>query len=123
MTPSCLPLPFFLAFVAATAAAQAQAQTPADAALPGVEVRAAGTPASRAAQALQEARDELSRRAGGTAVIDADSYADGRASTATDALAYAPGVLAQTRHGPETRLSIRGSGIQRGYLMRGIQLY
>lgn len=94
--------------------------------LADVQVRASGvapTPEGRAAEAVQAAREELSRRAGGTAVIDAGSYAGGRASTATDALAYAPGVLAQTRHGPETRLSIRGSGVQRGYLMRGIQLY
>lgn len=106
------------------AASSALAQ--AEPVLADVEVRARGaaaTPEARAAQAVQAARDELSQRAGGTAVIDAASYAAGRASTAADALAYAPGVLAQTRHGPETRLSIRGSGVQRGYLMRGIQLY
>lgn len=123
MTPFSLSL---IAAAAGLAAASPCAMAQAEAALPAVEVRAAATPPTpqaRAAQSLQDAREELSRRAGGTAVIDADSYAAGRASTATDALAYAPGVLAQTRHGPETRLSIRGSGIQRGYLMRGIQLY
>lgn len=109
----------------------AWAQSPApssssEPALPAVEVRAssdAATPAARAAQALEAARAELAQRAGGTALVDGSSYADGRAATATDALAFAPGVLAQSRHGPEARLSIRGSGIQRGYLMRGIQLY
>lgn len=122
MTPRTLCLTAAAAGLCAAAPAMARAQ----AVLADVEVRASGaaaTPEARAAQAVQAAREELVQRAGGTAVIDADSYAAGRASTAVDALAYAPGVLAQTRHGPETRLSIRGSGIQRGYLMRGIQLY
>lgn len=105
----------------------AWAQTPAEsvdaATLPGVDIVGSSSPAAAAAQAIQAARDELNQRAGATAVVDSASYAQGRASTAVDALAYAPGVLAQTRHGPEARLSIRGSGIQRGYLMRGIQLY
>ena len=105
----------------------AWAQTPAESVdattLPGVDIVGSSSPAAAAAQAIQAARDELNQRAGATAVVDSASYAQGRASTAVDALAYAPGVLAQTRHGPEARLSIRGSGIQRGYLMRGIQLY
>lgn len=88
-----------------------------------VEVRASRSSDAQAAAALSMARDELARRAGATAVVDAQIYADGRAATAVDALAYAPGVLAQTRHGQEARLSIRGSGIQRGFLLRGIQLY
>jgi len=100
--------------------ARAQSTT---ATLPTVEVRASSTPQAQAAEDLEKAREELARRAGGTAVIDAQSYLNGRAATAVDALAYAPGVLAQTRHGQDARLSIRGSGIQRGFLMRGIQLY
>lgn len=91
--------------------------------LPTVEVRASTSPDAQAAEALKSAREELNRRAGATAVIDAQSYTSGRAATAVDALAYAPGVVAQTRHGQDARLSIRGSGIQRGFLMRGIQLY
>jgi len=92
-------------------------------ALDSVEVRASRSSDAQAAAELKIAREELARRAGATAVVDAQSYADGRAATAVDALAYAPGVLAQTRHGQEARLSIRGSGIQRGFLLRGIQLY
>ncbi|WEE77023.1 TonB-dependent receptor [Comamonas testosteroni] len=105
-----------------TSTASAWAQS-ASATLPTVEVQASNSPDSQAAEALKNAREELNRRAGATAVIDAQSYTSGRAATAVDALAYAPGVLAQTRHGQDARLSIRGSGIQRSFLMRGIQLY
>lgn len=70
-----------------------------------------------------DARERLEGRAASTAVIDAQSYRNGRATTVVDALGFAPGVLAQSRHGDEARFSMRGSGIQRGFLMRGIQLY
>jgi len=91
--------------------------------LPTVEVRASGSVDALAEQAQEQAREALSQRAGGTALVTADSFRQGRAATLTDALAWAPGVLAQTRHGQEARFSIRGSGIQRGFLMRGIQIY
>ena len=70
-----------------------------------------------------EAQEELDLRAGGTSVVGAEDFEDGRATTLSDVLSFAPGVLTQTRHGEETRLSIRGSGIQRGFQLRGIQLY
>ncbi|WP_244651037.1 MULTISPECIES: TonB-dependent receptor family protein [unclassified Pseudomonas] len=72
---------------------------------------------------LTSARAKLESRAASTAVIDAQSYRNGRVTTVVDALGFAPGVLAQSRHGDEARFSIRGSGIQRGFLMRGIELY
>ncbi|WP_349970050.1 TonB-dependent receptor domain-containing protein [Pseudomonas caspiana] len=72
---------------------------------------------------VTSAREKLEGRAASTAVVDAQSYRYGRATTVVDALGFAPGVLAQSRHGDEARFSIRGSGIQRGFLMRGIQLY
>ena len=74
-------------------------------------------------RALDEAQRALDLRAGGTSLIAAEVFEDSRATTLSDVLAFAPGVLAQTRHGEETRLSIRGSGIQRGFQLRGIQLY
>ncbi|MGB3988608.1 MAG: TonB-dependent receptor [Minisyncoccales bacterium] len=91
--------------------------------LPTVEVIGSSSTDAQAAEDLKMAREDIARRAGATAVVDAKSYTSGRAATAVDALAYAPGVLAQARHGQDARLSIRGSGIQRGFLMRGIQLY
>jgi len=107
--------------VAGTIASIPCAMAHTDDTVPQVDITA--TRQTPAAQQLEQARAELARRAGGTAVIDADSYLNGRAATPADALAYAPGVLAQSRHGQETRLSMRGSGIQRGFLMRGIGLY
>ncbi|RVU39562.1 TonB-dependent receptor [Hwanghaeella grinnelliae] len=73
--------------------------------------------------AVEQAQQKLDQRAGGTSVVDAEDFEDTRATTLSDVLKYAPGVFAETRHGEETRLSIRGSGIQRGFLLRGIQLY
>ncbi|RDZ29738.1 TonB-dependent receptor [Lysobacter silvisoli] len=72
---------------------------------------------------IEQARERLDQRAGGTALVDGDSYRDGRVSTLTDALGYAPGVFAQSRFGAEEgRLSIRGSGLQRTFHGRGIEL-
>lgn len=73
--------------------------------------------------ALAEAADRLDARAGATTLVTASDYNKARATNLGDMLAYAPGVYAQSRHGEEVRFSIRGSGIQRGFLMRGIQIY
>lgn len=70
--------------------------------------------------AIADAADRLENRAGGTTLVTADDFVNGRATTLGDIMAYAPGVFAQTRHGEEVRFSIRGSGIQRGFLMRAI---
>jgi iron complex outermembrane receptor protein len=60
---------------------------------------------------------------GGATVIDAESYKSGRANTLRDALGWAPGVVVQPRFGSEeSRLSIRGSGIQRTFHLRGVTL-
>ena len=90
--------------------------------LEGVEVH--GTrPELTSAPSMQRARTTLDERAGGTALVDADAYRDGRVSTLTDALGYAPGVFVQSRFGAEeARVSIRGSGVQRTFHGRGIQV-
>ncbi|QGW63776.1 TonB-dependent receptor [Lysobacter soli] len=80
-------------------------------------------PELASAPSLQQARAHLDERAGGTALVDADAYRDGRVSTLTDALGYAPGVFVQSRFGAEeARLSIRGSGVQRTFHGRGIEV-
>jgi iron complex outermembrane receptor protein len=72
---------------------------------------------------VRTARDRIHTTPGGVSVIDADSYRDGRVANLADALAFAPGVLAQPRFGAEeTRLSIRGSGLQRTFHGRGLKL-
>lgn len=76
-----------------------------------------------AADDIDTARARLAERAGATAVIDAETYRDGRVSTLADALGFAAGVFVQPRFGAEeARLSIRGSGLQRTFHGRGIQL-
>src|SRR4051812_5433736 len=69
------------------------------------------------------ARAEAAQVPGGADVVSASDYADGRASTFSDIFAFSPGVFAQPRFGAEeARVSIRGSGLQRTFHMRGIYL-
>lgn len=80
-------------------------------------------PAPFTAPALAAARNELSLTPGGTAVVDAETYLRGRASTLADTFALSAGVVAQSRFGSdEARLSIRGSGLQRTFHGRGLRI-
>lgn len=69
-------------------------------------------------------QQELTQRVGAVEVINADSYKTGRSSRIKDALNFAPGVYVQPRFGQEeSRVSIRGSGLDRGICGgQGIQL-
>jgi len=72
---------------------------------------------------IAAAERRLAQRAGATALIDAETYRDRRNATLADALGYAPGVFVQPRFGAEeARLFIRGSGLQRTFHGRGIEL-
>lgn len=73
-------------------------------------------------QRLPEGSVELEGRPGGTDLVDAVEYQERVAVSLRDALAFSPGVYAQPRFGQEIRLSIRGSGISRGFHMRGLTL-
>lgn len=76
-----------------------------------------------AAESLEDARKRLDERAGATGIVDGQSYRTGRVSTLADALGYATGVFIQPRFGAEeARLSIRGSGLQRTFHGRGLEL-
>jgi iron complex outermembrane receptor protein len=86
-----------------------------------VEVRGSSVPDT--VESIDEARARLDDRAGGTGVVDAKQYRDGRVSTLADALGHATGVFIQPRFGAEeARMSIRGSGIQRTFHGRGLEL-
>lgn len=86
-----------------------------------VEVHGSAVPDT--VETLDEARARLDERAGGTGVVDGAQYRDGRVSTLADALGYATGVFIQPRFGAEeARMSIRGSGLQRTFHGRGIEL-
>lgn len=74
-------------------------------------------------ETLEQARARLDQRAGATGLIDALAYRDRRVSTLADALGYAAGVFVQPRFGAEeARLAIRGSGLQRTFHGRGLEL-
>ncbi|HSX61471.1 MAG TPA: TonB-dependent receptor [Tahibacter sp.] len=86
--------------------------------LPRVEVEADARNAEVVA-----AKQRLGEIAGGAAVVDAERYREQRTSTLADALGYAPGVFVQPRFGAEeSRLSVRGSGLQRTFHLRGLEL-
>lgn len=107
------------AMLAAAPLAIAHAQ---EASLPAVTVRADPAPASTL-ESLGQARKRIAGIAGGANVVDAEQYREGRVSTLPDALQFSPGVFTASRFGAEeARLSIRGSGLQRTFHMRGIAL-
>lgn len=72
---------------------------------------------------IETAQENLSKTAGGTTLVDMATVREGRTSNLQDTLGMATGVLAQSRFGAEeTRLSIRGSGLQRTFHGRGLKL-
>ncbi|HJR75127.1 MAG TPA: TonB-dependent receptor [Luteimonas sp.] len=108
------------ALVAVPFVAAAQSSDPTN--LDRIQVRGEKT-RSIAVDDMAQAKRRLAQRAGATALIDAESYRDRRNATLADALGYAPGVFIQPRFGAEeARLSIRGSGLQRTFHGRGIEL-
>ena len=72
---------------------------------------------------LADAREAVARTAGGADVVAAADFEDKLAVSLRDALAFSPGVYTQPRFGQEVRLSVRGSGISRGFHMRGLMLF
>ncbi|HEY8963399.1 MAG TPA: TonB-dependent receptor, partial [Alphaproteobacteria bacterium] len=59
---------------------------------------------------------------GGADAVPADTYKNSYALSMKDMLQTTPGVFAQPRWGEESRLSIRGSGLSRGFHLRGITI-
>jgi iron complex outermembrane receptor protein len=94
--------------------------------LAGADAHAADAPDPAAivvtVQRLAAAEADADRRHGGADIVPATDYEDRAAVSLRDALVFSPGVYAQPRFGQEVRLSIRGSGISRGYHMRGLTL-
>jgi iron complex outermembrane recepter protein len=93
--------------------------------LPEVTVRAVrDTDPALTRPSLETARVRASSTAGAAGVVDADDYRKGSATTPADAFAFAPGVFAQSRipGAEESRLSIRGSGLQRTFHGRGLRV-
>lgn len=105
------------------AAAHAQSSPPASAApsLPTVTVTDS-EPGSPTVPSVASLRDTIEQTAGSVGFIDNATLLDRYQSNLRDVLRDAPGVLTQNRYGQEMRLSVRGSGIARGYHVRGIEL-
>jgi iron complex outermembrane receptor protein len=70
-----------------------------------------------------EARAILNQIPGGVEVVPDSQFKNGPANTVKDVLGSVPGVIIQTRWGPDGRLSIRGSGLTRNYGNRGINAF
>ena len=73
-------------------------------------------------KAADEAEAQAAATPGGADVVGYEDYADKSLVSLRDALAYSPGVYLQPRYGQEVRISVRGSGLSRGYHMRGLTL-
>jgi iron complex outermembrane receptor protein len=75
-----------------------------------------------ASQLVEQAAARVQKTPGGVDVVAADAFENKLAVSLRDALAFSPGVYTQPRFGQEVRISIRGSGLSRGYHMRGLTL-
>ncbi|PBN43042.1 TonB-dependent receptor [Sphingobium sp. D43FB] len=71
---------------------------------------------------IEAAAARVQRAPGGVDVVAADAFEDKVAVSLRDALTFSPGVYTQPRFGQEVRISIRGSGLSRGFHMRGLTL-
>ena len=72
--------------------------------------------------ATDAAEERAARTPGGADVVAHEDYADKSIVSLRDTLAFSPGVYLQPRYGQEVRIAIRGSGLSRGYHMRGLTL-
>ncbi len=79
-------------------------------------------PGSLSQPGLAQQRAEVLSTAGSVGFIDAEDLKGRYALTLRDVLKDQPGVFVQNRYGQEIRLSVRGSGIGRGFHLRGIEL-
>lgn len=96
-----------------------------DVALPSVVVSGQRNPdqSTLTQPDLARARQTIDLTPGGVGIVAAEQFERGRVSTLSDALGMATGVFVQPRFGAEeSRISIRGSGLQRTFHGRGLKL-
>lgn len=77
---------------------------------------------SLTAKDAEDAKRDLARIPGAVSLVDAEIYKDKFAYTLEDTFQFTPGVFAKKRFGEEVRLAVRGSGLSRGFHVRGIDL-
>jgi iron complex outermembrane receptor protein len=80
------------------------------------------SPGSLTAPSVAAQREALERTPAAVRFVDGEDFANRHAFTLRDVLADTPGVFVQSRYGQEMRLSIRGSGIARGFHLRGVEV-
>ncbi|MBL6453802.1 TonB-dependent receptor [Belnapia sp. T6] len=79
-------------------------------------------PGSLTAPSVTEQREALEQTPAAVRFVDGEALANRYAFTLRDVLADTPGVFVQSRYGQELRLSLRGSGIARGFHLRGVEV-
>ena len=122
MTISYLALGAAMLAAASPAYANTEASMADDALDTAIEENPERTIIVTGERAANEAEERASQTPGATDVVTYDEYADKSLVSLRDALAYSPGVYLQPRYGQEVRISIRGSGLSRGFHMRGLTL-
>lgn len=110
-----------VALVATTAAAPALAQQAAPD-VPDFTVIVTARTNDTDPPVVADARARLSRTPGSVAVVAAETYEDRSVVGLPDLLRDVPGVLSNKRYGEESRLSIRGSGLDQSFHQRGVLL-
>lgn len=71
---------------------------------------------------VAQQRTAVNSTVGSVAFVDAAEFQNRYANSLRDVLKDVPGVFVQQRYGQELRLSVRGSGISRGFHLRGLEL-
>ena len=77
---------------------------------------------SLTSQNVADEKRTLDQTVGSVGFVDSADYQNTYAFTLRDVLKNVPGVFVQNRYGQELRLSIRGSGLARGYHTRGLEI-
>lgn len=104
------------------ASSRAVRQAPSSSQTQPQTARPAGGAGSLTAPSVQAQKQQLAAIPGAVTLVDAASFQNRYANNLPDILKDTPGVFAQTRYGQEIRLSVRGSGLGRGFHLRGIEL-
>jgi len=121
---AALPVAALSGAALAQGAVGAAGSTPDEARIPTLPTVTATAPASGSltVPGVAQQRESLFQSAGSVGFVDAATYANTYAFDLRDVLKNAPGVYVQERYGQELRLSVRGSGIARGFHTRGIEI-
>jgi iron complex outermembrane recepter protein len=79
-------------------------------------------PGSLSRPGVDQQKADLLRTPGSVGFVAAEDFQQRFANSLRDVLKDTPGVFIQERYGKEMRLSVRGSGLARGFHLRGIEL-